>query len=64
LALDKAGYELGFSNGTGATRLGSGVDRFNICRQTVDLNVSQPYLLSILAMPALAPKHPWHLTAR
>jgi peptidoglycan/xylan/chitin deacetylase (PgdA/CDA1 family) len=63
IALAKAGYEVGLTNGTGPTSLWGRVDRFDICRQMVGRNVSEPYLLSILAIPPLAPKHPWHLTA-
>lgn len=57
-ALENAGYELGFSNGTGANTLNRRVDPFNICRQTVGLSVSEEYLLAILTMPLLAPKQP------
>jgi peptidoglycan/xylan/chitin deacetylase (PgdA/CDA1 family) len=61
-ALLRAGYELGFSNGTGPTPLWRRPDRFDICRQTVGRSICEPYLLSILAIPPLAPRHPWHLT--
>ncbi len=57
-ALDRAGYELGFSNGTGANPINGRVDRLNICRQMVDLNLPEEYLLAMLTMPALAPRHP------
>jgi hypothetical protein len=63
IALTESGYELGFTNGTGPTLLWGDPDPFNICRQTVERNLSDAYLLSILAVPPLAPKHPWHLTA-
>jgi peptidoglycan/xylan/chitin deacetylase (PgdA/CDA1 family) len=63
-ALEKAGYELGFSNATGSNVLNGQVDRFNICRQTVGLNLSEDYLLAILMMPSLAPRHPWQLATQ
>lgn len=63
-ALEKAGYELGFSNGTGSNVLDGRVDRFNICRQTVGLNLSEDYLLAILTMPSLAHQHRWQLATR
>lgn len=62
-ALAQSGYELGFTNGTGPTLLWGDLDPFNIGRQTVERNLSDAYLLSILAVPPLAPRHPWHLTA-
>jgi peptidoglycan/xylan/chitin deacetylase (PgdA/CDA1 family) len=58
VALEKAGYEIGLTNGTGPTPLWRPVDRFDMCRQTVGRNVSEAYLLSILAVPPLAPKNP------
>lgn len=61
-ALAEAGYEIGLTNGTGPTPLWRAPDPFNICRQTVDQSVSESFLLSILAVPPLAPKHPWHLS--
>jgi peptidoglycan/xylan/chitin deacetylase (PgdA/CDA1 family) len=57
-ALDRAGYELGLSNGTGANLVDAKVDRFNIRRHAVGLDVSESYLLAMLTMPALAQKHP------
>jgi peptidoglycan/xylan/chitin deacetylase (PgdA/CDA1 family) len=63
-ALEKAGYELGFSNATGSNVLNGQVDRFNICRQTVGLNLSEDYLLAILMLPSLAPRHPWQLATQ
>jgi peptidoglycan/xylan/chitin deacetylase (PgdA/CDA1 family) len=60
-ALEKAGYELGFSNGTGSNPINGPVDRFNICRQTVGANLPDEYLLAILTMPSLAQKHPFQL---
>ncbi len=59
-ALSRAGYEIGLTNGTGPTPLWRRPDRFDIRRQTVCRTVSEPYLLSILAIPPLAPRHPWH----
>jgi len=60
VALAEAGYEIGFTNGTGPTPLWGRRDPFNIRRQTVERNIPDEYLLSILAVPPLAPKHPWH----
>jgi peptidoglycan/xylan/chitin deacetylase (PgdA/CDA1 family) len=57
-ALQRAGYEVGLTNGTGPTPLWGRVDPFGICRQTLGRDVSTPYLLSILAVPPLAPKSP------
>ncbi len=62
-ALAKAGYEIGFTNGTGPTPLWGRVDPFDFRRQTIDRGIAYPYFLGILALPFLAPKHPWHLTA-
>jgi peptidoglycan/xylan/chitin deacetylase (PgdA/CDA1 family) len=63
VALKKAGYEIGFTNGTGPTPLWGRVDPFNIRRQMVDRDFADPYFLGILAVPFLAPRHAWHLTA-
>ncbi len=60
-ALASAGYELGFTNGTGPTRTWGRRDPYDIRRQTVSRDLGAAYLLSILAVPPLAPKHPWHL---
>jgi len=62
VALKKAGYEIGFTNGTGPTPLWRRVDPFGFRRQMVDRDLPDPYFLGILAVPFLAPKHPWHLT--
>src|SRR5579864_1737825 len=62
-ALRKAGYEIGFTNGTGPTLLWGRVDPFNIRRQMVERDFVEPYFLGILAIPFLAPKHPWHLNS-
>jgi peptidoglycan/xylan/chitin deacetylase (PgdA/CDA1 family) len=62
-ALKKAGYEIGFTNGTGPTPLWGRVDPFNIRRQMVERDFVEPYFLGILAIPFLAPKHPWHLNS-
>jgi len=62
-ALEKAGYEVGFTNGTGATPLDGEVDRFDIRRQTIDRDFSSALLLTILTLPGLAPKHQWKLQA-
>lgn len=62
-ALAQAGYEIGLSNATGSNLINGNVDRFNIRRQSVGLNVSDAYLLAILTMPALAPRHPERMAA-
>lgn len=62
LALSRAGYQLGLTNGTGPTPTWGRPDRFDIRRQTVARELSTNYLMSILAVPPLAPKHPWHLS--
>jgi peptidoglycan/xylan/chitin deacetylase (PgdA/CDA1 family) len=61
-ALGRAGYEIGFTNGTGPTSAWAARDRYDIGRQTVARDLSTPFLLSILAVPPLAPRHPWHLS--
>jgi peptidoglycan/xylan/chitin deacetylase (PgdA/CDA1 family) len=58
-ALSKAGYELGLSNGTGATPTWGRRDPFDVRRLTVARDVSPAFLLGMLAVPPLAPKHPW-----
>lgn len=58
-AIRAAGYEIGFTNGTGPTPLHAAVDPFHICRQTVGQEMSDALLRAILAVPALAPRHPW-----
>lgn len=58
-ALERAGYELGFSNGTGPTPLWGRIDRFDIRRQTVGRNLPESYVLSMLAVPSLAPRPRW-----
>jgi peptidoglycan/xylan/chitin deacetylase (PgdA/CDA1 family) len=56
-ALKKAGYEIGFTNGTGPTPLWGRVDPFNIRRQMAERDFVEPYFLGIMAIPFLAPKH-------
>jgi peptidoglycan/xylan/chitin deacetylase (PgdA/CDA1 family) len=58
-ALSKAGYQIGLTNGTGPTPTWGRRDAFNIRRQTVARDLSTPLLLSMLAVPPLAPTHPW-----
>jgi peptidoglycan/xylan/chitin deacetylase (PgdA/CDA1 family) len=60
-ALRAAGYEIGLTNGTGPTHTWGKRDPFDIRRQTVARDLGTGFLLSILALPPLAPKHPWHL---
>ena len=59
-AMKRAGYQIGLTNGTGPTSTWGSRDPYDIRRQTVARNLTTPYLLSILAVPPLAPKHPWH----
>ena len=59
-AMKRAGYQIGLTNGTGPTPTWGRRDPYDIRRQTVARNLTVPYLLSILAVPPLAPKHPWH----
>lgn len=63
-AMRKAGYEIGFTNGTGPTSLRRPVDPFGICRQTVGRDTSEAYFLTILTVPEIAPRHPWHLAPK
>jgi peptidoglycan/xylan/chitin deacetylase (PgdA/CDA1 family) len=58
-ALENAGYELGFSNGTGPTPLWGKRDHFDIRRQTIGRDLSESYLLGMLAIPTLAPRPRW-----
>jgi peptidoglycan/xylan/chitin deacetylase (PgdA/CDA1 family) len=62
-ALEKSGYEIGLTNGTGPTPLDGTVDRFDIRRQMTGRDVSNAFFLTILAMPGLAPTHLWRLPA-
>jgi peptidoglycan/xylan/chitin deacetylase (PgdA/CDA1 family) len=59
-ALVRAGYQIGLTNGTGPTPTWRRCDPYDIRRQTVGRDLPLPYLLSILALPPLAPRHPWH----
>jgi hypothetical protein len=61
-ALERAGYEIGFTNGTGPTALVGGIDRFDIGRHMIERDVSNAHLLTTLALPRLAARHPWHLS--
>ncbi|HXK16960.1 MAG TPA: polysaccharide deacetylase family protein [Polyangiaceae bacterium] len=58
-ALRRAGYRVGLTNGTGPTPTWGARDPFDIRRQTVARGLGTRFLLSILALPPLAPKHPW-----
>jgi peptidoglycan/xylan/chitin deacetylase (PgdA/CDA1 family) len=58
-ALADAGYELGFSNGTGSTPLWGQRDRFDIRRQSIWRSVPPSHLLGMLAVPQLAPRARW-----
>lgn len=55
-AVHDAGYEIGLSNCTGSNLLREPIDRFNIRRQSVGLNLSEDYLLAMVTLPSLAPK--------
>lgn len=59
VALERAGYEVGLTNATGPTRLDGARDRFDVCRQATGREVSNALLLTILAMPTLAPRSAW-----
>jgi len=61
-ALRDAGYELGFSNGTGPTPLFGRHDAFDVRRQTIGRDLSPSYLLGMLALPSLAPRTRWRST--
>jgi peptidoglycan/xylan/chitin deacetylase (PgdA/CDA1 family) len=58
-ALADAGYEIGFSNCTGANPINQAIDRYNIRRQPAGMSLSEDYLLALLALPALAPRPYW-----
>ncbi len=62
-ALAQAGYAIGLSSNTGSNPLHGPVDRFNIRRQAVELNLPDGYLLAMLTMPSFAHKHPWQVAA-
>jgi peptidoglycan/xylan/chitin deacetylase (PgdA/CDA1 family) len=53
-AIREAGYRLAFSNSTGVNNLWSGLDRFGIRRFSTDLDVDEPMLRAMLALPALS----------
>jgi|CZKU01.1.fsa_nt_gi peptidoglycan/xylan/chitin deacetylase (PgdA/CDA1 family) len=57
-ALERSGYEIGLTNGTGPTPLDGVVDRFDIRRQTVERDLSNAFFLTMLALPQFAPIHP------
>lgn len=60
-ALAQAGYAIGLSSNTGSNPLHGRIDRYNIRRQAVELNLPDAYLLAMLTMPSLAHKHPWQV---
>ena len=62
-ALAQSGYEIGLSSNTGSNPLTGPVDRYNIRRQAVELNLSEAYLLAMLTLPSLAHRHPGQLAA-
>lgn len=53
-AVVESGYELGFSNGTGVTPLGSGFDPLNVRRISVERGLPDSMFRAMLAIPALA----------
>jgi peptidoglycan/xylan/chitin deacetylase (PgdA/CDA1 family) len=62
-ALSQTGYEIGLSSNTGSNPLAGPVDRYNIRRQAVGLNVPEAYLLAMLTLPSLAHRHPGQFAA-
>jgi peptidoglycan/xylan/chitin deacetylase (PgdA/CDA1 family) len=60
-AVAQAGYSIGLSSNTGSNSLHGAIDRYNIRRQAVELNLPDAYLLAMLTMPSLAHKHPWQV---
>jgi peptidoglycan/xylan/chitin deacetylase (PgdA/CDA1 family) len=62
-ALVQSGYAIGLSSNTGSNPLGGAVDRYNIRRQAVGLNLPEAYLLAMLALPSLAHRHPGQIAA-
>jgi peptidoglycan/xylan/chitin deacetylase (PgdA/CDA1 family) len=63
-ALAQSGYEIGLSSNTGSNPLNGPVDRYNIRRQAVELNLTEAYLLAMLTLPSLAHRHPGQLAAQ
>lgn len=62
-AMTQAGYQIGLSSNTGSNLVAGPVDRYNIRRQAVGLNVPEAYLLAMLTLPSLAHRHPGQLAA-
>jgi peptidoglycan/xylan/chitin deacetylase (PgdA/CDA1 family) len=52
-AVAAAGYELGFTNATGSTRLAAGVDPLDLSRVAPDRDTSTDFLVAQLALPRL-----------
>ena len=61
--MTQAGYEIGLSSNTGSNPLGGPVDRYDIRRQAVGLDLTEAYLLAMLTLPSLAHRHPGQLAA-
>jgi peptidoglycan/xylan/chitin deacetylase (PgdA/CDA1 family) len=56
-ALDDAGYRLGFTNATGVTPTrGRPLDRFDVRRLAMDLDISEAFFRTFVAIPPLARK--------
>jgi len=53
-AIRRAGYEMGFTNGTGMTPMYRWHDPFDLRRYAMDVTFSDEYLRGMLAVPALA----------
>jgi peptidoglycan/xylan/chitin deacetylase (PgdA/CDA1 family) len=52
-AVRAAGYELGFSNGTGISSI-RGLDPLDVRRLSMDVSLSEPFFRTVLALPWLA----------
>lgn len=60
-AIERAGYQVGFSNASGVNRLAAGpLDRFNMRRVAADLSLSDGMFLAQLALPGFAYIHSVH----
>lgn len=53
-AVERAGYEVGFTNATGTNALYRGIDPFDLSRDAMDVGFSDSYFLGMLAIPALS----------
>lgn len=55
-ALQAAGYRIGFTNSTGVTPTVGRFDPFGVCRMAADIELSDAYFRSMVALPPLARK--------